>query len=153
MRLTPSRRPLLPRVLLGLLAAFVLIQLVPYGRAHTNPPVTATPPWSDPDTKALFTRACANCHSHATVWPWYSHVAPVSWLVQRHVDEGRGKFDINVPGYGRKADEAAEEVRTGRMPDRTYVPLHPEARLSAAERAQLADGLELTFGTGKSSGD
>lgn len=153
MRLNRTRRPLLPRLLLGLVALFVLIQLVPYGRAHSNPPVQATPEWSDPDTKALFTRACADCHSHATVWPWYSNVAPVSWLLQRHVTEGRNKFNIDVPGFGRDAHEAAEQVESGRMPDRSYLPLHPEARLSAAERTQLAGGLALTFGRDGDSGE
>ncbi|GAA0503645.1 heme-binding domain-containing protein [Deinococcus depolymerans] len=147
MNLNPTRRSLLPRLLLGLLALFVLIQFVPYGRAHANPTVQTRPKWDDPRTEALFTRACADCHSHATVWPWYSHVAPVSWLVQRHVDEGRSRFNVNVPGFGREADEAASEVRSGGMPEPTYLPLHPTARLSAPEREQLAAGLEATFGS------
>lgn len=136
------------RALLGLAGLFVLAQLVPYGRAHTNPPVAATPQWSDPDTRALFTRACAACHSNATVWPWYSNVAPVSWLLQRHVTEGRSRFNVDVPGFGRDADEAAKAVREGSMPDRSYLPMHPEARLTATERKQLADGLQMTFGGG-----
>lgn len=153
MRLNRSRRPPLPRVLLGLLALFVLIQLVPYGRAHANPPIGAQPQWIDPDTKALFTRACADCHSHSTVWPWYSNVAPVSWLLERHVNEGRSKFNIHVPGYGKEAEEAAKTVRNGSMPDRSYLPMHPEARLSASEKEQLAQGLEAMFGQGEAGGD
>ena len=153
MRLNPARRPLLPRLLLGLIALFVLIQLVPYGRAHANPTVQAQPKWDSPQTEALFTRACADCHSHATVWPWYSNVAPVSWLVQRHVDEGRSKFNVNVPGFGRDADEAAKEVRSGGMPEPTYLPLHPTARLSAQEKEQLAAGLEATFGAEREGGE
>lgn len=152
MRLNRARRPLLPRFLLGLVALFAVIQLVPYGRAHSNPPVQATPPWSDPDTRALFGRACADCHSHATVWPWYSNVAPISWLLQSHVDEGRSKFNINVPGFGKEAHEAAEQVESGRMPESSYLPLHPEARLSETERDQLMQGLEATFGTDDSGG-
>lgn len=152
MRLNRSRRPPLPRILIGLIALFALIQLVPYGHAHSNPPVAAAPPWSDPDTKALFTRACADCHSNATVWPWYSDVAPVSWLLQRHVTEGRGRFNINAVGFGRKADEAAKTVREGSMPDRSYLPMHPAARLTDAEKKQLADGLEMTFGGEESAG-
>ncbi|GGL16130.1 heme-binding domain-containing protein [Deinococcus radiotolerans] len=146
MRLNPARRSLLPRLLLGLVALFVLIQLVPYGRAHANPTVQAQPKWDSPQTEALFTRACADCHSHATVWPWYSNVAPVSWLVQRHVDEGRSKFNVNVPGYGREADEAAKTVRNGSMPEPTYLPMHPAARLTVQEKQQLAGGLAATFG-------
>ncbi|WP_255447982.1 heme-binding domain-containing protein [Deinococcus sp. AJ005] len=106
----------------------------------------ASPQWADATTEALFVRACADCHSNRTVWPWYSNVAPVSWLVQRHVDEGRSKFNIHVPGFGRDADEAAQQVRSGKMPESTYPPLHPTARLNSAERAQLAQGLAATFG-------
>ena len=153
MRLNPARRPLLPRVLLGLVGLFVVAQLVPYGRAHANPTVQAQPKWDSPQTEALFTRACADCHSHQTVWPWYSNVAPVSWLVQRHVDEGRSRFNVNVPGYGRDADEAAKEVRSGGMPEPTYLPLHPTARLSAQEKEQLAAGLEATFGREREGGE
>ena len=153
MRLNPARRSLLPRLLLGLLALFVLIQLVPYGRAHANPTVQAQPKWDSSQTEALFTRACADCHSHRTVWPWYSNVAPVSWLVQRHVVEGRSRFNVNVPGYGREADEAAETVREGRMPEPTYLPMHPSARLNAQERQQLADGLAATFGHGRGASE
>lgn len=146
MRLTRPRRPLWPRLLAGLLALFVLVQLVPYGRAHTNPPVQAQPLWAEPETRQLFARACADCHSSTTRWPWYSNVAPVSWLIQHHVDEGRGRFNVNAPGFGPEADEAAEQVERGHMPEPTYLPLHPEARLTASEKAQLVQGLRATFG-------
>lgn len=134
------------KLLLGLLGAFVLIQLIPYGHAHTNPPIAAQPKWDSPQTEQLFNRSCADCHSNKTVWPWYSNVAPVSWMVQRHVDEGRSKFNINEVGFGRDADNAAEEVRSGSMPEPTYYPMHPTARLSDAERDQLVKGLATTFG-------
>lgn len=151
-RPAPARRLTPLRLLGGVVAAFVLIQLVPYGRAHTNPPVQVRPAWVDPDTKALFTRACADCHSNETRWPWYSNVAPVSWLVQRHVQEGRQKFNVNVPGFGGDADEAAGQVRRGKMPEPTYLPLHPEARLTDAEREQLIQGLAATFGEEEQEG-
>ena len=61
------------------LAAVVVMQLVPYGRDHSNPPVTAEPNWDSPETRALFKRACFDCHSNETVWPWYAYVAPFSW--------------------------------------------------------------------------
>ncbi len=62
---------------------FLLIQLVPYGRNHTNPPVIQEPAWDSPQTQELFTRACADCHSNTTVWPWYSNVAPCLAVVQQ----------------------------------------------------------------------
>lgn len=146
MRLNP-RSTWNPGKILGLLLGlFILIQLVPYGRAHANPASQVEPSWDSPTTKTLFDRACADCHSNRTTWPWYSNVAPVSWLLQRHVDEGRSKFNINTTGFGREADEAANEVRAGKMPEPTYLPMHPEARLRDAERDQLIRGLQATFG-------
>ncbi|WP_261664129.1 heme-binding domain-containing protein [Deinococcus sp. Marseille-Q6407] len=136
----------------ALAAALVLLQLIPYGRAHTNPPVQATPPWDSPQTEQLFTRACAACHSNQTTWPWYSNVAPVSWLVQNHVDEGRSKFNVSVPGFGPEADEAAKTVQKGEMPEKTYLPLHPEARLTPAETQALVSGLQKTF-SGEGGGE
>ncbi len=132
----------------GLASLFMLIQMVPYGRNHTNPPVVSTPNWDSPRTQELFARACADCHSHATVWPWYSHVAPVSWLVQRDVDEGRAKFNVSLWGVQRKneGDEAAETVETGEMPFRPYLLMHPEARLTETEKSALIQGLIATFG-------
>lgn len=66
-----------------------LIQLVPFGHSHTNPTATKEPDWDSPGTASLFHRACYDCHSNRTTWPWYSNVAPVSWLVQRDVNGGR----------------------------------------------------------------
>ena len=144
-RLHPRPSPW-PRAPAALVGAFALIQLVPYGRAHANPPAQVQPQWQGAQTQTLFARACADCHSNATKWPWYSNVAPVSWLVQQHVEEGRQKFNVNVPGFGRAADEAAGTVKDGSMPHWTYLPMHPEARLSAAEKQSLIRGLQATFG-------
>jgi mono/diheme cytochrome c family protein len=135
-------------ILIGLLVAGGLaIQLVPYGRAHDNPPVSAEPEWDSPQTRKLFWRACADCHSNETVWPWYSNIAPVSWLVQRDVKQGRAA--CNVSEWGRedqKCDESAETVLDGEMPPATYRVMHPRARLDRAEREALIAGLLATFG-------
>ncbi len=125
----------------------VLIQFVPYGRDHTNPPASADVPWPDPGTEQLFAAACADCHSHDTAWPWYTSVAPMSWLTQHDVDEGREAFNVSTwPSVG-EADEAAETVSEGEMPPRPYLITHPEARLSDEERDQLAAGLAVMFGS------
>ena len=71
----------------------LLIQLIPIDR--TNPPVVTQVQWDSPQTQALFKRACADCHSNETVWPWYSYVAPVSWLVAHDVSEGRGRLNVS----------------------------------------------------------
>lgn len=133
----------------GLVVLVVLIQLVPYGRNHTNPPVLGEPPWDSPQTRELAVRACFDCHSNETKWPFYSKIAPMSWLVQKDVDEGRSRLNFSEwTRPQRDADDAAEVVREGSMPLKQYLILHPEARLSAAEREALATGLEATIGPG-----
>lgn len=131
-------------------AILVLIQLVPYGRAHTNPPVEREPAWDSPRTRELAKRACFDCHSNETRWPWYSSIAPLSWRVQAHVDEGREKlnfsaFDAGSRRMAHSAGEAGEVVTEGEMPLKDYVMMHPEARLSLVERRDLAAGLDATF--------
>jgi hypothetical protein len=80
---------------IAVIALLALAQAVPYGRAHTNPPVTKEPSWDSPRTRELASRACFDCHSNETRWRWYSNVAPVSWLVQRDVDGGRSAFNFS----------------------------------------------------------
>ena len=129
------------------LALFVVFQVVPYGRDHTNPPVTGEPAWDSPETRMLAKQACFDCHSNETSWPAYSHIAPVSWLVQRDVDEGRSK--LNFSEWQRpqeEADEAAEKVQEGEMPMKIYTLMHAHARLDAAQRARLIEGLTKTIG-------
>lgn len=132
--------------LLVLVALFFLIQLVPYGHSHDNPPVTQAVTWDSPRTEQLFTDACGACHSNLTDWPWDSYVAPASWLVQRDVDEGRGI--LNVSEWDRPqagAEEAGEAVTEGEMPPLQYKIMHSSARLSDSEKQELADGLTRTF--------
>lgn len=140
-------------VLAGVMGLLLLIQFIPYGREHTNPPVIAEPTWDSPQTRALFFRACADCHSNETKWPWYSNIAPASWLITRDVVQGREEF--NVSEWGRpdnEGDDAAKLVQNGEMPPWFYLPLHPEANLSPVERQQLINGLLATFG-GEGEGD
>jgi len=136
-----TRRNLL--VVLGAgVALLLVIQLVPYGHQHTNPPVTAEPVWPDPAVRDLAVRACFDCHSNESVWPWYSNIAPVSWLVQSDVDRARTILNFStwdVPQVG--ASEAAEIVLAGEMPPAKYRLLHRSANLTAAETSQLAQGL------------
>ena len=142
-----SRRDLI-RVLLVFAGFLLAVQLVPYGWRHTNPPVVAEPPWDSDRTRELFHRTCGDCHSNRTVWPWYSRVAPLSWWIVKDVDEGRSHLNVSEWHREQKdAREAVEEVREGEMPLPIYLPLHPEARLSPAEKAELLHGLAATFGT------
>jgi hypothetical protein len=142
------------RALLVAIGLFALIQLVPYGRDHGNPAVIAEPTWKGKGTHELFFRGCRDCHSNETRWPWYASVAPVSWLVQRDVDEGREHLDVSQWGRGKQhGDEAAGMVRKGEMPPWFYLPLHPEARLTEAEKQELIRGLVDTFGDKKEGAD
>ncbi len=126
----------------------VVIQFVPFGKNHTNPQIVKEPRWDTLKTRTLFMHSCADCHSNETKWPWYSHVAPISWLVQHDVDEGREHFNVSnwLHQKKNKGDEAAEEVREGDMPPLVYLPAHPEARLTPTEKRELIKGLINTFG-------
>lgn len=136
------------------LAVLILIQLVPYGRNHTNPAVLAEPKWDSPTTRELTKRACFDCHSNETKWPWYSNIAPVSWLNQRDVDEGRSRLNFSEwgvvttgEGEGRDAMfEIQQVIESGEMPMPIYVIMHPTAKLSTTEKQQLIDGLLVTTG-------
>ena len=135
------------RIALGLLGTFLAIQLVPYGRDHTNPPVTGEPSWDAPETRALAKQACFDCHSNQTEWPAYASIAPASWLVQRDVNEGRAA--LNFSEWSRpqeEAKEATEEVREGEMPPAAYMLVHAHARLNAGDRDRLARGLARSLG-------
>jgi mono/diheme cytochrome c family protein len=135
------------KILLLVLLAAVLIQFVPYGRDHTNPAKSAEPAWNSAATRELFHRACFDCHSNKTTWPWYSHIAPASWLVQRDVDEGRRHMNFTEWDLPQQhAKDIAEQVTTGEMPPWFYLPMHPAAKLTAAEKQALMDGAEKSLG-------
>lgn len=72
-------------LVIGSMVILFLIQAVPYGRDHINPPLNAEPAWDNPRTQELTVRACFDCRSNETVWPWYSYIAPISWLIERDV--------------------------------------------------------------------
>lgn len=129
-------------------AAIVGIQFIPYGKDHTNLPVMSEPQWDTERTKELFNRACADCHSNETKYPWYSNIAPISWLVTHDIEEGREHFNVSLWGVQKEneGEEAAKEVREGEMPMWIYTLTHPEARLSKNEKQELISGLQKTFG-------
>jgi hypothetical protein len=85
----------LPIVVISLIALGILIQLIPYGHDHSNPPVKSEPAWESPATRALAHRACFDCHSDQTGWPWYSNLAPASWLLTNDVMEGRQRLNFS----------------------------------------------------------
>jgi hypothetical protein len=133
--------------LASIVGVFLLLQVVPYGRTHSNPPTIAEPAWDSPRTRALAVRACFDCHSNQTRWPSYSNVAPLSWAVQFDVETARSV--INFSEWNRRyalAGYAGRRTSTGMMPPYKYRMAHPEADLTPAERMELARGLEATLG-------
>lgn len=142
-----TRKRLLLYAALGLVGLFVLIQAIPYGRDHKNPPVLAEPAWDSSQTRALARRACFDCHSNLTTWPWYSNIAPESWLIERDVKGGRSTF--NLSEWNRPQDvslgDVTEAINGGGMPPWYYTLLHSKAGLSKTEKQRLIDGLTRTF--------
>jgi len=130
-------------VVVASVVVFVVLQLVPYGKDHTNPPVVSEPAWDSAQTRALAKTACFDCHSNETAWPWYSSIAPGSWLIYKDVVEGRNEFNFsNWQEQSEKYKKLAEVINEGVMPPRQYLLLHPDARLSASEKQQFLAGLE-----------
>jgi len=141
-----AMRTWLIRGAIAVVALLVIAQLVPYGRDHSNPPVTREVRWDSARTRELAAGACFDCHSNLTGWKWYTNVAPVSWLVYKDVKGGREHLNFSEWDRPRaEADEVVEAVTDGSMPPLQYKPLHPGARLSDAQRTELARGLEKTL--------
>lgn len=141
-------------VLVGL-GLVLLIQLIP--NRVSNPPVQAEPPWDSPRTRQLAVRACYDCHSNQTRKFWYESVAPISWWIKNHVDEGRSALNFSEydPTRHRSGSSIARQVEEGSMPPSNYTWLgrHPDARLSASEKAELIAGLQKTYGSAVGVGD
>lgn len=144
---------MLRKIILGVivigLVGFVALQFVggfvPLF-ARTNPPVTYQIQWNSSETEALIRTTCYDCHSNETVWPWYSYVAPVSWLVARDVNEGRDALNYSTGEGELEGEDMIDEIRDGDMPPANYLLMHPEANLTTEQRAQLIAGIEATFG-------
>ena len=138
--------------------ALVLIQFKRPARA--NPPVNEAQTiyaqtQMTPQISGVLDRSCRDCHSNKTVWPWYTNVAPISWFIADHVDEGRRHLNLSEwTSYdknrqGKKLQQMCDEVTDGAMPLSTYTPLHSGSKLSPddvktlcawteGERARLA---------------
>jgi hypothetical protein len=97
----------------------------------------------DPKVAAILDRSCADCHSNKTRWPWYAHVAPVSWFVIDHVNHGRSHLNFSEWGSyepDRKRDllrQVCAEVKNGAMPLSSYTPLHRDAKLSEEDKKTI----------------
>jgi hypothetical protein len=133
-------------------AVFAALQVVP-GPAKTNPPVVPGRAIEANQrltgaVSGLIQRACADCHSHQTRWPWYSRVAPLSWQIAQDVNSARRAMNFSEwsIGVGRSPGTAVgtlaaacANVKSGRMPLTRYLLLHPEARLSPRDQAMFCE--------------
>jgi len=116
--------------------------------ARTNPPVDESQTIQartqmTPDVATIFDRSCRDCHSNKTVWPWYTHVAPISWFIADHVNEGRHSLNLSEWGrldrdqQDRKLRQICDEIQDGVMPLSSYTPLHPGSTLSEEDKKTL----------------
>ena len=129
--------------LIGAGVAFLLlIQLVPYGRDHTNPPVAQAAVFKDPRAAQLVANSCGDCHSNLTKYPWYSNVAPMSWLLANHISEGRSKLNFSEWNKPQPpVEDLTEKINSGEMPGWQYELMHSNAKLSDADKKILIAGL------------
>ncbi len=131
-------------ILFLLLVTLMGIQFIPVDR--TNPPVTHEVNWDSPQTREIAKRACFDCHSHETVWPWYSYVAPFSLRIAEHVEHGREHLNFSDWSQPNEEFEEIEEVfEEGEMPLWDYLLIHSEAKLTVDEREALLTGLQATY--------
>jgi hypothetical protein len=137
--------------LVGVGAVFLLLQLVPV--KTDNPPVLQEPAWDSPETRALVKESCFDCHSNETQYPWYSHVAPMKFLIAHDVEEGRSF--LNFSEWGTREMEVDEliEVLQDEMPPLQYKLIHPATRLTDEERQTLIAGFQRTFGVAGEEGE
>ena len=133
----------------ALAVSFALLQLT--NPARTNPVVisdlmtTNAPP--PPQVAAMLHAACYDCHSSETRWPWYSHIAPMSWLIANDVKEGREHLNLsnwpNDPKHAAKQlEKMSDEIGSGEMPLKKYTQIHADARLTDRQRKELTDWLD-----------
>lgn len=137
------KRPQAKWIIIGGIVVLALIQLIPPSR--TNPPVVASRSLAahmdvPPDVQVIFKRGCYDCHSSETVWPWYSHVAPISWYVAHDVNVGRSHVNFEDWEAQENPKEALEHLgltctlmQQGRMPPQDYLAMHRSASVSAAD--------------------
>jgi hypothetical protein len=130
----------LVRIGIILTVVLIVIQFVPVERA--NPPVESDVP-APAELKAVLRRSCYGCHSNETRWPWYSRIAPISWLIANDVKEGRREVNFSVWNQftgskrARKFKEIVEQVEGNKMPQWYYVLVHPDAKLSAGDKEMI----------------
>jgi hypothetical protein len=129
-------------------AAVILGQVETQHRASSKANNQALPFVFNSEPAKVLVRACGDCHSNHTDWPWYSHVAPVSWWIAGDVREGRERLDFSdweAYSAGQRRDNLESIcglISTGRMPPRLYKSMHPEATLTEGEKKAVCAWVE-----------
>jgi hypothetical protein len=140
-------KKLIKIVLFSLLGLFVIVQFSLID--HSNPPVVREPSWDSPQTRAFAERACFDCHSNLVKYPWYSYIAPVSWMIHSHLTEGKEELNFSEWTGNENGVEIIKTILKGKMPLWEYKLLHPEARLTKVEQESFIAGLKRTTDRGK----
>jgi len=139
--------------ILAILLVLFVVGIQAIRPARTNPPVDESQTINaktqmTPEVAAIFDRSCRDCPSHKTTWPWYTNVAPVSWWLSNHVNDGRRSLNMSEWGklpndrQERKLRQICDEVQDGVMPLSSYLPMHPAAKLSEQDKKTLCDWTE-----------
>lgn len=134
-------------VLLSMFGLFIIVQFIPTD--HSNPPVVKEPNWDSPQTRGFSERACFDCHSNLVKYPWYSYIAPISWILRSHIKEGKEELNFSEWKGNEDGAEIIENIQKGKMPLWEYKLMHPEARLTKAEQESFIAGLKRTIDQGK----
>lgn len=127
-------------IFFAILAIIVLIQIIPVDRSN---PQSEAEIIATSDVKTILENSCYDCHSNQTNWPWYSYIAPVSWLVSKDVHDGRKHLNfsnwenLSTEKKADKLDEIWEYVSKGEMPMPIYTFMHPSAKLSNEQKTVL----------------
>ncbi len=143
-----KKRKTLKRIVLVLLLVFVVMQFIRIDKSHPkivkrHDFIAITKP--SKDVEKLLVNACYDCHSYKTEYPWYSNIAPVSWWLGHHVEEGREHLNFSEWGTyekkrkNHKLEECAEETEEGKMPLDSYTWTHGDAKLSSEDRKKLSE--------------
>jgi hypothetical protein len=136
-------------IIVGALVALAIVVTIPMWLYQNNPPARQEPVWDSPATKALAVRACYDCHSNETKWPWFTKVPGGAQLAV--LDTFRGRRHLNFSEWGSNpvrgergggTRELAEVVQNGSMPPALYTMMHPNAVLNDQEKQQLVQGLQ-----------
>jgi hypothetical protein len=138
-------------VISGLFGVFLILQF--FRPEMNNPPFNPDDTIEaklqvSPQVKEIFARSCNDCHSNQTVWPWYSNVAPMSWKMAEHINDGRKEVNFSTwaqydtKQQERKLDKICDQITDGEMPEWSYTLIHWNAKLSEADKKLICEWTE-----------